>query len=55
MRERFGQDLDRDVAIELRIAGTEDLPHPAFAERCRDLVDAESSAGGEGQVVWIIE
>ena len=32
-REQFGQDLDRDAAIELRVARAIDLAHPAGAER----------------------
>jgi hypothetical protein len=47
MREGLGQDLDRDVAVQLRIARAKDLPHPAFANRCGDFVDAEAGAGCE--------
>ena len=32
-REQFGQDLDRDAAIELGVARAIDLAHPAGAER----------------------
>ena len=49
VRERLGENLDRDVAIELRVARTEDLSHPAFADKRRDLVHAESSTGSEVQ------
>ena len=38
VRERVGQDLDRDVAIELRVAGPIDLAHAAGAEGGEDLV-----------------
>ena len=31
--EGVGQDLQRDVAIELRVARAIDLPHPAGADR----------------------
>ena len=34
-RERLGQDLDRDVAIQLRVAGPIDLAHSAFANAGR--------------------
>ena len=51
MCERFGQDLDRDVAIQLRVARTKDPPHSAFADRRGDLVDAEARARGKGQCV----
>ena len=35
VRERFGQDLDRDVAIQLRVARAIDLAHPACADAAR--------------------
>ena len=44
--EGLGQDLDRDVAIELRVARAIDLAHAAGAERRQDLVRAEAGAGG---------
>ena len=44
--ERLGQDLDRDVAIQLRVARAIDLAHAAGAERRQDLVRAEACAGG---------
>ena len=44
--ERLGQDLDRDVAIQLRVACAVDLAHAARAERGQDLVRAEACAGG---------
>ena len=53
MRERFGQDLDRDVTIQLRVARAEDLPHAAFADRRDDFVDAEARAGSEAQVAAV--
>src|SRR5882672_10981014 len=53
VRERFGQDLDRDGAIQLRIAGAVHLAHAAFADRRIDFVDAEARAG-QGQSLWII-
>ena len=49
MRERLGQDLDRDVAIELRIAHAIDLSHPPFTDLGCHFVDAEPGTGGEGQ------
>ncbi len=42
------QDLDRDLAIERRVAGAVNLPHPSRAERPEDLVVTEVRAGGEG-------
>ena len=43
--ERVGQDFQRDVAIELRIARAEYLAHPARADAGDDFVDAETRAG----------
>ena len=48
LRERRGQHLDRDVAIELRISRTEHLAHPARADGGGDLVRSESGSGGHG-------
>ena len=45
-----GQDLQRDVAPELGIACAIHLTHAAGADRRGDVVDAEASAGSEGQV-----
>ena len=42
-----GQDLDRDVPIELRVPRLPDLSHPARAERREDLVRPETRAPGE--------
>ena len=47
-RERVGQDLDRDGAIEARVAGPVDLAHAAGAEGGEDFVRAEAGAGGKG-------
>ena len=43
----LGQDLDRDIAIEARVAGAVDLTHPPGADRSDDLVGAEAGAGCE--------
>ena len=48
-RERLGQHLERDVAIELGIPGTEYSSHSAFAKQCGDLIDAEVSAESKCQ------
>ena len=42
--QRRGQDLDRDGAIEPRVAGRVDFAHTAGAERAGDLVRAEAGA-----------
>ena len=49
VRERLGQDLDRDVAIQLRVAGPEDLPHAAFADAGDHFVDTETGTGVKRQ------
>ena len=47
--ERWRQDLDRDLALQLRVGRPIHLPHPAFADLRGDFVDAEAGAGSEGQ------
>jgi hypothetical protein len=47
--ECLGQDLDRDVAIQLGIARAKHLAHPAFTDPGSDFVDAETSARGKRQ------
>jgi hypothetical protein len=48
--EELGQDLDRDRAIEPRVARLVDLTHTAGAERTQDFVGTETLAGGDGHV-----
>ena len=43
--EGRGQDLDRDVALELGVGRAVDLAHAALAELGGDLVGAEAGAG----------
>ena len=50
VRERVRQDLDRDVAIQLRVARAIHLAHAAFADLRGDFVDAEARAGGRGPI-----
>jgi hypothetical protein len=45
--ECLGQDLDRDLAPELRVGRPVDDPHPALAERAGDLVGSEAASGRE--------
>ena len=45
------QDLDRDLAIQLRIARAIHLAHAAGAQQGDDLVRAEAGAGAEGHAV----
>jgi hypothetical protein len=45
--ERRGQDLDRDVALELGVARAIDLAHAAFAEQGGDVVRTEPRARRE--------
>ena len=49
--ERVRQDLERDVAIQLRVARAIHLAHAARADERNDFVDAEAGAGCEGQVL----
>ena len=41
------QPLDRDDAVEARIAGFPNFPHPARAKRCQNFVRAEMNADSE--------
>ena len=45
--ESLGEDLDRDLALQLRVGRAVDDPHPALAERAGDLVATEAGAGRE--------
>ena len=45
--ERLGQDLDRDGAIEPRVAGFVNLSHAASANSRPDFVLAESRSAGD--------
>ncbi len=47
--ERWRQDLDRDLTLQLGVGRPIHLPHPAFADLRGDFVDAEASAGSKGQ------
>ena len=44
--DRVGKDLDRDLALEARIARAVDLAHPTSAERADDFVGTETGASG---------
>lgn len=46
--ERLGQNLDRDRAVEARVASFADFSRLAGAEGRKDFVRAEASAGPEG-------
>ena len=48
--EVLGQHLDRDVALEARVARAVHLAHAAGAERRQDLVRAETGPGREGHL-----
>ena len=45
-----GEDLDRDVPVELRVPRAVDLAHPARAEGREDLIGAKARAGSECQL-----
>ena len=46
-REGVGQDLERDVTIELGVAGAVDLAHSAGADGTEDFVRTKTSSAGE--------
>ena len=48
--QRVGEDLDRDGAVEARVARLVHLAHAARADRGGDLVGAEAGAGWRGAV-----
>jgi len=47
-RKEIRQDLDRDVALEPRVAGPIDLAHAASADGSENFVRAETSADAQG-------
>ena len=47
-RERRGEHLDRDVAVELGVAGAKHLAHPTRANGVHDLIRSEPRAGNDG-------
>ncbi len=46
-REGVGEDLQRDLAVELRVGGLPDLAHPALAQEGGDVIVPEAGAGTE--------
>ena len=48
MKDGLGEDLQGDLAVELRVGGLPDLAHPAFPEEGGDVVVPEAGAGGQG-------
>ena len=46
--EGVRENLQRDLAVELRVGGLPDLAHAPLAEEGRDVVVAEAGAGTEG-------
>ena len=46
--ERVGQDLERDVAIQLRVARAIHLAHAAGAEQRNHFIGTDTSAVGKG-------
>jgi len=51
-RKCSGEDFDRDITSESRIARTVYLAHAASAEGGDDFVRAETGAGSEGHSGW---
>ena len=48
--DRGGENLDRHVTLQLRVASTVDLTHPTHADELTYLVRAEPRAGTERHV-----
>ena len=46
-REGVGEDLQRDLAVELRVGGLPDLAHAALAKQISDVIVAETGASGQ--------
>jgi hypothetical protein len=55
-REGVRQNLDRNIASKLCVAGAADLAHAARAKERHDLIRAEPDAGSEGhrgcEIIW---
>ena len=52
-RESVGEDLQGDIAVELRVGGLPDLAHAAFADEGGHVVVAETGADGQGhELCW---
>ena len=53
-RERCGQDLHRDLALQSGVRRAIHLAHAARAERREDVVGAEARATGQGHEATLI-
>jgi hypothetical protein len=53
-REQLRQDLQRDIAIELRVTRAVDLSHPAGAKWGEDFVRTDSGASRQGHAAKLI-
>ena len=49
VRECFGQDLDRDIAVQLGVAGSIDFAHASATDQLGQLEYAETGARSERQ------
>lgn len=52
-REAVGEDLQRDIAAELRVTRAIHVPHSAGAKGGCDFVNAEACAGEESRVLSV--
>ena len=52
--EGVGEDLQRDITVELRVPGFVDLPHAARADGGEDFVGAEGGAGLKGHLPLVL-
>src|SRR5262245_40093582 len=54
-RECFGQNLDRNFALQLGVACTPHLTHTAPAEQRRDFIRTKLCADGDGQARFLFK
>jgi hypothetical protein len=48
--DRWGQDLDGDLALQLRVGRAIDLAHPTSADLRGDLIRPETGTGRKRQI-----
>jgi hypothetical protein len=53
-RDRRGEHLDRDLALQIRVRRLIYLPHAAFPQKNGHVIRAEAGAGDQGQTVGSI-
>ena len=53
LRDRLGEDFDREVPVQLGIPGPVDLAHPSRSERRQDFVGTELRSGSERHLAYV--